>query len=92
MKLWLDDIRPAPDGWVHVKTATDAYELIKTGVVEVASLDHDLGEAHTGYDLCKWMAESGIWPKTKPRVHSANPVGREAMEWTIHRYFKTGGA
>lgn len=43
MRLWLDDVRPAPDGWVWVKTARDAIALLAAvGVAEI-SLDHDLG-------------------------------------------------
>ena len=41
----------------------------------------------TGYDLCLWMAEHGIWPAEKPTVHSMNPVGRQRMEGVIDRYF-----
>lgn len=43
----------------------------------------------TGYDLCKWMAETGHWPQCPPSVHSANPVGRERMCGFIARYFGT---
>lgn len=42
---------------------------------------------HTGYDLVKWMAETGTWPATKPRVHSANPVGRAAMVAAIEKHW-----
>lgn len=98
MKLWLDDMRVAPAGWTHVKTIEEAQKYLSTGEVEEASLDHDLGfqindegdeisYTKTGYDLVKWMAETGCWPKTKPRVHSLNPGGRRNMEGTIDRYF-----
>lgn len=43
INLWLDDQRPAPEGWVHVKTVWEAIALIKSGQVQKASLDHDLG-------------------------------------------------
>ena len=43
MNLWLDDVRPAPKGWIWVKTVRDAQELLSSGKVERASLDHDLG-------------------------------------------------
>lgn len=43
MKLWLDDVRPAPPGWDHVKTLADAKAALASGVVRRASLDHDLG-------------------------------------------------
>lgn len=41
--LWLDDIRPAPDGWTWVKTVDEAKKLLETGTVRAMSLDHDLG-------------------------------------------------
>lgn len=85
MKLWLDDVRPAPDEtWTHAETAEEAIELIKTGRVTQVSLDHDLGIARkTGYDVACFieaMAHTGqIPPIKKFAVHSANPVGRERM-------------
>ncbi len=33
------------------------------------------------------MAETGNWPEEKPQVHSMNPVGKQAMQQTIERYF-----
>lgn len=98
--LWLDDLREAPKGWTHVTTVEAAQDLLKTGEVQKASLDHDLGYQlgedgtidkvyfRTGYDLVKWMAETNTWPKERPTVHSMNPVGRRNMEATIDRYFK----
>jgi hypothetical protein len=41
----------------------------------------------TGYDLVKWMAEHDVWPRHKPRVHSANPAGAANMRATIERYW-----
>ena len=108
MNLYLDDVRnPPDDSWTLVRTAEEARTIIASGVVECASLDHDLGECEdcsrehdddaavppkchhrmTGYDLVKWMALTGHWPKRKPMVHSANPVGRADMLATIERYF-----
>lgn len=42
-KLWLDDTRPAPEGWVWAKTVEEAIEVMVNNVVSHASLDHDLG-------------------------------------------------
>jgi hypothetical protein len=46
IKLWLDDIcdpvQHGKIGWVWVKTAEEAINLLKTGNVVRASLDHDL--------------------------------------------------
>ena len=41
----------------------------------------------TGYDLVKWMIETGKWPQNKPTVHSANPVGSKNMREDIERWF-----
>lgn len=43
MNLWLDDIRPAPQGWTWAKTVEQAKEYLQSRTVVNASLDHDLG-------------------------------------------------
>jgi len=60
MKLWLDDIRPAPPGWHHVKTIREAKDVLMTGLVTHASLDHDLGaceDCMAGRTAEQWLAE-----------------------------------
>lgn len=46
IKLYLDDIRKCPVGWTLARTYDEAIKILKTGKVEEASLDHDLGEQH----------------------------------------------
>lgn len=60
MRLWLDDVRPAPSGWTHVKTVEEAWTLIQSGVIESASLDHDLGACE---NCIKERLESGGYTK-----------------------------
>lgn len=43
INLWLDDERPAPEGWVHAKTAGEARHHLLFDDVQTMSLDHDLG-------------------------------------------------
>lgn len=43
MKLWHDDIRPAPVGWAWARTNAQAQFILRGGNVEECSLDHDLG-------------------------------------------------
>ena len=62
MKLWLDDMRPAPDGWQHAKTVGEAQEMLLTGDVTEASLDHDLGAC----DACMGGRTVNGW------LHSTN--------------------
>lgn len=92
MKLFLDDLRPAPDGWTHARTASEAITHLQRGGVTALSLDHDLGEAEaevrTGYQVACWIeqcAHEGRWnvvPKTIT-IHSANPVGRANIQAAI---------
>jgi hypothetical protein len=42
----------------------------------------------TGYDLVCWMEENNYWPKNRPTVHSANPVGRNKMLAAIERAYQ----
>jgi hypothetical protein len=81
LSMWLDDERPMPEGFdIHARTAEKAVEYLKSGVVSLVSLDHDLGDGNgTGYDVAKYIEESafnGELLKMEVRVHSANPVGR----------------
>jgi hypothetical protein len=48
IRLWHDDIRPAPEGWIWVRTNEAAREILADPEVEVVeiSLDHDLGLDH----------------------------------------------
>ena len=43
VKLWHDDVRTPPEGWVWARTNAAARELLETGLVTECSLDHDLG-------------------------------------------------
>lgn len=79
MWIWLDDVRPAPIGYIHCKTVPEALEYIVSGVVNKISFDHDLGEdLATGYDLAKLIEEMAYYGRISKldwAVHSANPVG-----------------
>jgi len=87
MKLWLDNERPAPDGWVHVKTAFDAiHELTRNfnaNAYAEVSLDHNLGEEMTGYDVIKWIEEAAYTDVDFcipiVQVHTANSSARQKM-------------
>ena len=93
MKVWLDDERPAPEGWHRCYWPAEVTALLKTGKVEAMSLDHDLGddERGTGYDVLRWL-EQHVWETgMKPpriKIHTANPSARVKMTLAkrqIHR-------
>lgn len=54
MKLYLDDLRPIPDGWTTARTASEAIHLLATCRVVEISFDHDLGESDP--DLWSWVS------------------------------------
>lgn len=90
IRLWLDDIRPAPLGWVHACSVHAAIEVLESQPVALASLDHDLGvhaiNGGDGVALVDWMAEHDTWPTEGIRIHSFNPIGSQNMLRTIDRY------
>lgn len=87
MKIWVDDIRPAPDGYYWAQSANDAKAAIILSeryntAIELLDLDHDAGDfVEYGGDFIKildWMEETG---RNYPvRFHTANPIGRKNME------------
>lgn len=85
LKVYLDDERETPEGWVRVYWPDEAIELLKTGNVAEISLDHDLGDDNrgTGYDVVLWIEEAVVTDNFKPpeiSVHSANSSARQKME------------
>lgn len=94
MKIWVDDVRPAPEGWEWAKTSAEAIDLLvlltSPGMLwcpfENMSLDHDLGGDDTARRIVLWCCENDFWPVEKVTVHSANPVGIEWLEGMINRY------
>jgi len=61
--LFLDDMRRAPPGWIHVKTAEEAKPYFERREVRHASLDHDLGACAAcmgGKTIEQWLDESGM--------------------------------
>ena len=93
MKLWIDDVRPAPEGYLWAKTVNDAKWFImiceeyKVHDVELIDIDHDAGDfACDGGDYIKlldWLEETG---RNYPiHIHSMNPVGAANMRAIIKR-------
>lgn len=88
MNVFLDDLRPAPEGWVRVLWPDEAIALLKTGEVTHLSLDHDLGDDRrgTGYDVLLWIEEAvAVNGFRAPEIiiHSANPAARQRMAAAI---------
>lgn len=84
VRVYLDDERPTPDGWVSARWPDELIRLLETGDVAEVSLDHDLGddERGTGYDVILWIEEAVVLRGFRPpliHVHSANAAARSRM-------------
>ena len=42
IKLFVDDMRTAPEGWHRAHSVTEAIRILATVPVEIVSLDHDI--------------------------------------------------
>jgi len=99
MKIWVDDVRPAPEGYIRVKSVNTAKDYIKAYEklyedsgkecykITLIDIDHDAGEfASMGGDYIKlldWLEETG---RNYPiKIHSMNPVGVENMRRIIQK-------
>lgn len=66
------------------RSYAEAIEYLKDNY-DLISLDHDLGEEKTGYDIAKYIVENQM--KIAPvAIHSANPVGRFNIEQLLTHY------
>jgi hypothetical protein len=98
MKIWLDDVRQPPSGWIHIETVEELIPFFKKNRNKIThlSLDHDLGEnIMSGYDFITWLEKMVFTGKYNSvpdiKVHSANPVGRKNIMQglkSIHRRIK----
>jgi hypothetical protein len=96
MKLWIDDVRPAPEGYVWYFNTNQALRTIRNNpaVVEEVDLDHDAGiMTACGGDYIEILKElerlthvhKMDFSHIKFRLHSANPVGVANMRAIIEK-------
>ena len=101
MKIWVDDVRPAPKGYEWIQTVDDAKSLIKRyesitseyilwlvgGPIELIDLDHDAGDfAQYGGDYIKLLDWLEETGRNYPIInHSMNPIGVQNMRRIIRK-------
>ena len=98
MKIWVDDCRPAPEGYFWCKSVDEAIFRISHCMrfyipIELIDLDHDAGDyADQGGDyinILNWMEEYSNQnyrlDRIPIRIHSMNVVGVENMRRIIQR-------
>lgn len=79
MKVYLDDYRTPPAGFVLARDAETCMLLLDTGEVELLSLDYDLGWGNpSGLDVARHMVSTGLYP-ARIFMHSSSMSGRTHM-------------
>ena len=100
MKIWIDDVRTAPEGYVWCTTVNEAKMVIQNvetlslitynwnvPKIELIDIDHDAGGcASYGGDYIRLLDWLEETGRSFPiRIHSMNPVGVENMRRIIHK-------
>lgn len=98
MKIWLDDIRSAPVGYLHTHSVEETKAVVilaeNRGETEfLFDLDHDLGafacEGGDARNFVVWMIETERNTSNyKIAIHTANPVGHEFIASMVERYWE----
>lgn len=101
MKIWIDDCRPAPEGYVWIKSVNEAIRVIdryadyldpdmcSINLIEIIDMDHDAGDYYCyGGDYIKVLEHMELAHSNTSfhiRIHSMNAVGVENMRAIIKR-------
>lgn len=95
MKLWIDDKRPAPEGWIHINPTIHSdlvLFFIQAPLADAISFDNDFGiEGVEGKHLANYielLAHRG--QLTKPvrlTVHSDNGPAIQQISQTIEAIY-----
>ena len=93
LKIWVDDVRPAPEGYVWLKSVNEVKKyladphILSNYEISLIDLDHDAGDyAKDGGDYIRildWLEEIGY--DGYIHIHSMNAIGRMNMEAICHR-------
>ena len=60
MKLWIDDVRPAPEGYIWCRSTNESLRFIRVHISEIEhiDIDHDAGDfAKEGGDFIEVLKE-----------------------------------
>ena len=96
IKIWMDDVRPAPDRYIHCRSVNEAkaairfYERNFSDDTILINLDHDSGDYfNDGGDYIKildWLEEEDIVDTGYFfHLHTMNPVGAKNMRQIIEK-------
>jgi hypothetical protein len=95
MKIYLDDLRGPPAGWIKVTHPDEVISYILQGEAEVIDLDYHLGKdwKFTGLTVLKWLQNEileGRTPTVVPEIliHTGDLQAMEEMEGIRSRIYE----
>jgi hypothetical protein len=79
INVYLDDVRPCPQGFTAARSAEECLLLLAVSEVNLLSLDFELGLGHpNGLAVVHGIITSGKYPR-EVYVHSSSVMGRAQM-------------
>ena len=93
LKIWVDDVRPAPEGYVWLKSVNEVKKyladphILCNYEIKLIDLDHDAGDyAKDGGDYIRILDYlEMVGYNGDLRIHSMNPVGVQNMRNIIQK-------
>lgn len=92
-KLFVDDEREAPKGWILAKTTEEAIRILATSpeMITDISLDHDDGKGGTFQPVAYFIGEKAngsafFADDLEVKIHSQNPIGRKQLTDILESY------
>ena len=93
LKIWVDDVRPAPEGYVWLKSVNEVKKyladphILYNYEISLIDLDHDAGDyAKDGGDYVRILDYLELVGYSGDlRIHSMNPVGVQNMRNIIQK-------
>jgi hypothetical protein len=90
MKIFLDDERITPEGWIRTYSVEETIEYLKTRQVTHLSCDNDLGSLDVkteGFNVLNWLEQEVFndpsFPVPEITIHSSNASRVKSMLATI---------
>ena len=95
VKVYVDDTRKAPEGWVQVWNISDAVDFIVENYRQITHIDFDYylsetNHSHTGLQLIQYLKQLGVNVFHQPRenytFHSSDSHMNEVMAnylWSV---------
>lgn len=83
INIYLDDVRPCPQGFVAARSAEECLLLFTLSEVNLLSLDFELGMGQpNGLAVVQGIIASGKYPR-EVYVHSSSLSGRAQMVYEL---------